>query len=335
MEPMLHPDSDAENPDSLPHPLYKCLADSILAATEQGLFPPGSRLPTVREMASAMSLSQGTVKHAYDVLQQEGFIEKIQGRGTFIRELSSEPAGKKERAMEAIDRLLDEMDTLGFSPRETEIFFHLKLREREESAFVRVTVVDCNPEALGIISHQITAIPGVEVQRFLLEELLRSPYKPAADSDLVITTPNHFAQVEPLVGEDRIFRVALSPSRLTVAQLARASGNGKTGLVTASSRFAAIVSACWESLAGQEPLPRFFLNAREDILPFLAKLDTLILPDGYPTFCSPEIYRSIRRFEEEGGKLIPFSYRIDAGSLMFLEQRIGEILLEKTRGMTS
>lgn len=309
-------------------PLYKCLADSILVGMEKGLLPPGSRLPNLREMAARMNISLGTVNHAYDELEKLGAVEKKQGRGTFVRARESTSESAKARAMAAIDTLLDEMDALGFSPTETQIFFQLKLREREEAARVSIVVADCNPEALQLISRQVEKLPGVSVQRALLAELERTP-RAATQADLVVTTANHFDQVEGLVRGDKVFRVALGPSAETVAHLARIE-QGKTGLLTASEKFADIIRRRSMGLDLSQASARSYrLGSGGDLAGLLRRLDNAILPEGYETFCTQEEREAIRAFARRGGVLVPFSYRIDAGSLMFLEQKAAALLAEK------
>ena len=64
--------------------------------------------------------------------------------------------------MAAIDALLDQMEELGFTPAEMNIFLSLKLRERTERlADLKVAVVECNPETLSQLSDQLRGLEGV------------------------------------------------------------------------------------------------------------------------------------------------------------------------------
>lgn len=311
-------------------PLYRQLADMILAAIGSGEIQPDSRLPTVRDLSEDMKLSRGTVKHAYDELEHLGAIEKVQGRGTFVRAAAQEPGGKKDRAMQAIDSLLDEMEDIGFSTRETQIFFSLKLREREEKSLaVRVAVVDCNPEALRMISTQIERMPGTDVQRFLLDDIATAPMSIDSETELVVTTATHYDQITALLGSGKVSRVALSPSQQTVAALAKLMPAQKVGIATQSDKFARIIARTRISLGGIEDMPRFTLGSGGDIGMFLAGLDTIIVPDQFLHICPQEEADAIRRFQERDGSLISFTYHIDAGSLMYLELQIGRMLAEK------
>jgi DNA-binding transcriptional regulator YhcF (GntR family) len=311
-------------------PLYQQLADRIQASVESGTLLPESRLPTVRELADYTGLSQGTVKHAYDELERREVIVKMQGRGTFVRALEQEElTGKKDRAMQAIDDMLNRLEELGFTLQEIRIFLSLKLRERQEQAgFVRVAVTDCNPEALHIISEQVAQLPGTEVQRLLLDDLLAAPYKLDEATDLLVTTSNHYDQVTQLAPEEKVLRVALSPSPRSVAELARLGGV-KTGVLTVSEKFSGIIRRQLTRISGFSQLPRFPLGSDRNLTEFLAELDAVILPDQYARFCTAQELEALREFRQKGGILSQFRYRIDAGSLMFLQQRVEQLLATK------
>ena len=80
-------------------PIYEQITRSIVTRIESGRLPPGSRLPTVREMAEQLSVARVTVHKAYAGLQERGFVDATVGRGTFVvgpsepRALPAPPAG--------------------------------------------------------------------------------------------------------------------------------------------------------------------------------------------------------------------------------------------------
>lgn len=72
--------------------LHKQLTASFRNRILDGRLPAGTRLPTDTELAAEYQLSRDTVRQALAILADEGLIERIQGRGTFVRQLSSVPA---------------------------------------------------------------------------------------------------------------------------------------------------------------------------------------------------------------------------------------------------
>ena len=52
-----------------------------------GSLPAGARLPTELELAAEHQISRGTVRQAMSALVNEGLLERVRGRGTFVRPL--------------------------------------------------------------------------------------------------------------------------------------------------------------------------------------------------------------------------------------------------------
>ena len=65
-------------------PIYVQLRDQIAAAIGRGELKPGDRLPTMREVAVALSVDLNTVQRAYAALEEEGLLAMVQGRGSFV-----------------------------------------------------------------------------------------------------------------------------------------------------------------------------------------------------------------------------------------------------------
>ncbi len=70
--------------EELRRPVYRSLAQSLIAAVEAGLVKPGARLPTHRALAYELGLSVQTVSRAYDELARLGVITGAVGRGSFV-----------------------------------------------------------------------------------------------------------------------------------------------------------------------------------------------------------------------------------------------------------
>jgi GntR family transcriptional regulator len=60
--------------------VFTVLRDWIL----QGVYAPGSRLPSESELCDLFSVSRITVRSAVEMLEQEGMVQRIQGRGTYV-----------------------------------------------------------------------------------------------------------------------------------------------------------------------------------------------------------------------------------------------------------
>lgn len=65
-------------------PDYRRIADDIRKKIIDGEYPPGSRLPTHRELMAAFRTSDQPVRAAMELLSVEGWVETQQGKGSFV-----------------------------------------------------------------------------------------------------------------------------------------------------------------------------------------------------------------------------------------------------------
>jgi GntR family transcriptional regulator, arabinose operon transcriptional repressor len=72
--------------------LYTQLIAHFRERILDGSLPAGSRLPGELELAQLHNVSRGTVRQAMTALVNEGLVERIQGRGTFVRSLAATSA---------------------------------------------------------------------------------------------------------------------------------------------------------------------------------------------------------------------------------------------------
>ena len=309
-------------------PIYQQLVDAARSAIKRGVLDFGQQLPTVQEVSEELSIARGTVKRVYDELEREGLIEKVQGRGTFVcyRPVSTE--SRKEQAMTAIDELLQQLDQMGFSPAEINIFLNLKLRERAaEESLVKVSVVECNPETLSQLVGQLRHMKQVDLYSHLLEDVRQYPYKLSEDYDLVVTTATHGEYVQSILSApQKLVRIALRPPTGVLAAIIRMQAEEKIGLFPYSQRFGQLMRRTCETYAEdtkvQTCVPLDEVTAED-----LAGLDTILVPQGYERYCTAEVAEKIAHF---AGHCIECSYEMDEGSLLYLQTKIQRLLEKKT-----
>ena len=66
--------------------LYQQIADSILDQIETGVLEPGARLPSEHALSEQHGVGRNTIRHALSDLAAKGFVEPVQGVGTFVTE---------------------------------------------------------------------------------------------------------------------------------------------------------------------------------------------------------------------------------------------------------
>lgn len=81
-------------------PIYEQIKNQIRSAIMSGELMAGEALPSLRKLAKELRVSVLTVTRAYNELADEGLVENVQGKGTFVMERGNELM--KERARERI-----------------------------------------------------------------------------------------------------------------------------------------------------------------------------------------------------------------------------------------
>lgn len=66
-------------------PLYVRVSNRLRAWIDEGVYLPGSRIPSVREMSAQMKVSVSTVLQSYDLLESKGVIEARPQSGFYVK----------------------------------------------------------------------------------------------------------------------------------------------------------------------------------------------------------------------------------------------------------
>lgn len=93
-------------------PKYRALADSIIERIRRGEFPPGSKIPSMRELRSEETGGERTVHEALRVLVTEGWVSTSVGRGTYVVDtLPDDPEPPLRDRVAELERRLAEAPT--------------------------------------------------------------------------------------------------------------------------------------------------------------------------------------------------------------------------------
>ncbi|MCF0147260.1 MAG: GntR family transcriptional regulator [Clostridium sp.] len=65
-------------------PIYEQVIFRVKELILKGVFKAGDKLPSVRELSTALTINPNTVSKAYIELEKENIVEVIRGKGTFI-----------------------------------------------------------------------------------------------------------------------------------------------------------------------------------------------------------------------------------------------------------
>lgn len=71
-------------------PIYEQIMTQIKNAIISGELASGEALPSLRFLAKELRVSVISTKRAYEELEREGYIESVQGKGSFVTEKNRE-----------------------------------------------------------------------------------------------------------------------------------------------------------------------------------------------------------------------------------------------------
>ncbi|MFC5079981.1 HTH-type transcriptional repressor YtrA [Vibrio thalassae] len=97
-------------------PIFRQLADQITQQILQGIWQEGQPLPSVRNVSADMKINHLTVMKGYQLLVDEGLVEKRRGQGMFVatgaksRLLNDEKARFLEQQIPQIAATLQRLD---------------------------------------------------------------------------------------------------------------------------------------------------------------------------------------------------------------------------------
>ena len=115
-------------------PIYAQLVERIQMQTVSGYYPPGGKLPSVRELAAVAAVNPNTMQTAFAELERNGLIITPRTNGRTVTEDTELIKGiRRSLAKEYVDLYFSQMKNLGYLRREAvEMIEERKTEEGEE-----------------------------------------------------------------------------------------------------------------------------------------------------------------------------------------------------------
>ncbi len=100
-------------------PIYAQLVERLKTEIVSGVYPPGGRLPSVRELAATASVNPNTMQKAFAELERTGLIITMRTSGRVVTEDTAMiNETRRELAEGQISQFLTQMNNLGFDRAE-------------------------------------------------------------------------------------------------------------------------------------------------------------------------------------------------------------------------
>lgn len=101
-----------------PRPIYEQIQAELRRLMLTGALPPGSRLPSVRELAGQLAINPNTIQRAYRELELDGYILSVAGKGSFVAQIDQLAEQQKKQAVDAFCPAAQRLRALGLSGEE-------------------------------------------------------------------------------------------------------------------------------------------------------------------------------------------------------------------------
>lgn len=86
-------------------PMYEQIMEQVVQRIAVGDWPPGTQLPSIRQLATETKVSVITVKRAYMELEREGVIVTQQGKGSWVNDRMDLNELQREDLMQHLEQV--------------------------------------------------------------------------------------------------------------------------------------------------------------------------------------------------------------------------------------
>ena len=99
-------------------PIYEQIKDGLRKLIVTGALGTGEKLPSVRALATQLSINPNTIQRAYNELESEGYIYSVPGKGSFAAGNTGADDSRRKELVEKLREIAAELKYLGVSREE-------------------------------------------------------------------------------------------------------------------------------------------------------------------------------------------------------------------------
>ena len=101
-----------------PRPIYEQVRERFRELILSGALPPDSKMPSVRELSSALAINPNTIQRAYRELESDGCIVSIPGRGSYVCQPDAAIVARRQELLGRLKSTATELRALGVGEEE-------------------------------------------------------------------------------------------------------------------------------------------------------------------------------------------------------------------------
>ncbi len=99
-------------------PIYTQICDGFRDQIRSGILVSGDKLPSVRELATQLTINPNTIQRAYRELEIQGWVASVPGKGSFVCGVPGPEQTRQHQLLQEFDRLTAQLLELGMERRE-------------------------------------------------------------------------------------------------------------------------------------------------------------------------------------------------------------------------
>ena len=99
-------------------PIYQQVKDNLRRMMVTGVLNAGDKLPSVRALASQLSINPNTIQRACAELEAEGYVVSVTGKGNFVAEGDTQNQARRQELLAKMRPMMEELKALGMTAEE-------------------------------------------------------------------------------------------------------------------------------------------------------------------------------------------------------------------------
>ena len=99
-------------------PIYTQIVDGFRDQIRSGILQEGDKLPSVRELATQLTINPNTIQRSYRELEMQGWITSVPGKGCFVCGVPVGALTEEQKLLKEFDRVAGQLQALGMTAQE-------------------------------------------------------------------------------------------------------------------------------------------------------------------------------------------------------------------------
>jgi GntR family transcriptional regulator len=229
------------------------LSDRIRFAISSNQYPPGSQLPSIRQLAQWTGLHRNTIGKVYQQLKETGYVETRGGAGVFVK--SPQVDETLSMPIQAMRQTVDRLVAAGYSLVQAKEVVLAEIEWRMRCQAQILVAVGTEDPGVGIIMiGELSAVLNLPIQTVEISEIAEVLKHTSAAT--IVTNRYYLEQVRKLnIPKDiRLFAVDIYKYDREIQKIRQLPEGHHVGIVSISPGILRVAESLIQSLRGDRLL---------------------------------------------------------------------------------